>query len=209
VPNDRSPTTRFFWVLHFIGMVTFVPSLSGAQIPSSNLGLPAVAAIGVHAGVARLERSSNGQEAGVLLDLGWLRGRSLRLQAEVSILRASLTEYLELEDSTFSGHYYDLSGGATIVWVSADARVSPYVLAGVAVHSLSSAFQTIVLDQRYNANRFGSHIGAGLRARLGATRQALYTEVRRVIADEVDRTVFRVGGLVLLNDLFHRPPPRR
>jgi hypothetical protein len=70
------------------------------------------------------------------------------------------------------------------------------------VHALSSAFQTSVLDQRYNANRFGSHIGAGIRARLGQSRNALFVEARRIIADEVDRTVFRLGGLVLLGDLY-------
>jgi hypothetical protein len=61
-----------------------------------------------------------------------------------------------------------------------------------------------VLDQRYNANRFGSHIGAGLRVRLGSSRQALFAEARRVIADQVDRTAVRFGVLVLMNDLYHR-----
>jgi hypothetical protein len=187
-----------------------VPVLARAQEPSSNLGLPAVAAIGFYGGFARLERSSEGQEGGVLLDLGWLRGRSIRLQGEVAFLRATLTEYMELEDSTFHGPYFDLSAGATAVWLSsADHRVSPYVLAGVAVHALSSAFENSVLDQRYNANRFGSHIGVGMRVRFGASRQALFVEARRVIADQVDRTVIRAGGLVLMGDLFRRWSPIR
>lgn len=181
-----------------------IPAAGRTQDPSSNLGLPAVAALGVYGGIASLERSSDGQEGGVLLDVGWVRGRSLRLQAEVAFLRATLTEYIELEDSTFSGVYYDLSAGASAVWVRADARLSPYVLAGIAVHALSSAFQTSVLDQRYNANRFGSHIGLGIRLRFGATRQMLFAEARRIIADEVDRTVFRLGGMILLNDLHRR-----
>ena len=170
---------------------------------SANIGLHAVGAVGIHGGQARLERSSRGSEGGLQIDLGWLKGRSLRLQAELSILRASLTEYVEVEDSTFRGNYYDLSGSATAIWLSHTAKVSPYALAGVSVHALSSAFQTGVLDRRYNANRFGSHVGAGVRLRFGGTRQALFIEGRRVIADEVDRTVFRVGGLVLMGDL-HR-----
>jgi hypothetical protein len=191
-------------------LVTAVPIVAFGQVASSNLGLPAVAAIGVHGGFARLERSSNGDEAGLLLDLGWLRGRKIRLQGEVAFLRASLTEHLALEDSTFSGEYFDLSAGATAVWlIAGDSRVSPYALAGVAVHALSSAFQNSVLDQRYNANRFGSHIGAGLRLRLGSSRQALFAEARRIIADEVDRTVVRFGVLVLMNDLYHRISPVR
>ena len=186
-------------------MVIGIPIVAVGQEPSSNIGLPAVAAIGVHAGFARLERSSKGEEAGVLLDLGWLRGRRIRLQGEVAFLRASLTEHLQLEDSTFTGDYFDLSAGATAVWlIAGDAKVSPYALAGFAVHALSSAFGNSVLDQRYNANRFGSHIGAGLRLRIGSSRQAIFAEARRVIADQVDRTVVRFGTLVLFNDLYHR-----
>ena len=193
------------WVTRAIGMVMAIPIVAFGQVPSSNLGLPAVAAIGVHAGFAKLERSTDGQEAGLLLDLGWLRGRRIRLQGEVAFLRAALTEYMTLEDSTFSGDYYDLSVGATAVWlIAGDSRVSPYALAGFAVHALSSAFQNSVLDLRYNANRFGSHIGAGLRVRLGSSRQAVFAEARRVIADEVDRTVVRFGVMVLMNDLYHR-----
>lgn len=177
---------------------------AGAQVPTSNVGLQAVGAVGIYGGPARLERASRGQEGGLLLDLGWLRGRSLRLQGELSILRASLTEYVELEDSTFHGDYFDLSGSVTSIWLmSHTSKVSPYVLAGLSVHALSSAFQTVVLDQRYNANRFGSHIGAGLRLRFGGSRTAMFVEGRRIIADEVDRSVFRFGGLVLMGDL-HR-----
>jgi hypothetical protein len=180
-------------------------SLSGgAQVPTSNVGLQAVGAVGIYGGPARLERASRGQEGGLLLDLGWLRGRSLRLQGEVSILRASLTEYVEVEDSTFRGDYYDLSGSVTAVWLTSHThRVSPYVLAGLSVHALSSAFQNAVLDLRYNANRFGSHFGAGLRLRFGGSRTAMFVEGRRIIADEVDRSVVRFGGLVLMGDL-HR-----
>ena len=193
------------WFVRTVGMVIAVPIVAFGQEPRSNVGLPAVAAIGLHAGFARLERSTNGEEAGLLLDLGWLRGRGIRLQGEVAFLRASLTEHLPLEDSTFTGNYFDLSAGVSSVWLaSTEAKVSPYVLAGLAVHALSSAFQTVLLDQRYNANRFGSHIGAGLRLRFGASRQAVFVEVRRVIADEVDRTSLRFGGLVLMGDLYRR-----
>jgi len=91
------------------GLLAMLPWVSGAQEPVSNLGLPAVAAFGVHVGFAQLERSSDGPEIGAFLDLGWLRGRSLRLQGEVAFQRATLTEYLALEDTTFHGDYFDLS----------------------------------------------------------------------------------------------------
>ena len=188
----------------FTLFVTF-PFDSGAQDPVSNLGLPAVAAIGFYGGLARLERSSDGQEGGLFIDLGWLRGRSVRLQAEIALLRATLTETLVLEDSTFHGDYYDLSAGVSAIWLlNREGPVSPYSLAGVAVRALSSSFGNSVLDQRYNANRFGSHIGAGVRLRVGSARPALFAEVRRVISDHVNRTAIRFGGVVLLGDLYHR-----
>ena len=186
-------------------LIAMVPLVSRAQEPVSNLGLPAVAAFGVHGGFAQLERSSEGPEIGAFLDLGWMRGRSLRLQGEVAFQRGTLTEFLELVDSTFHGDYFDLSLGVSAAWVvSPDGQVSPYAVAGVAVHALSSTFGTLELDQRYNANRFGSHLGAGVRARIGSSRQAVFAEARRVIADQVNRTVVRIGGLVLMGDLYRR-----
>jgi hypothetical protein len=181
-----------------------IPLRLGAQTPSSNLGLTAVAGIGIHAGGARLERSSDGLEAGGVLDLGWWRGRNVRLQAEMSILRATLSEYLELEDSTFVGAYYDLSVGVSGIWLTnADSRFSPYLLAGVAAHALSSTFGILELDGRYNTNRFGSHVGAGVRVRPGAGDTGIYVEGRRVIANEVDRTVIRAGVMMFFGDLAH------
>ena len=181
--------------------------MAPAQTPSANLGLPAVGAFGLHGGIARLERSSDGPEGGFLLDLGWMRGRSVRLQGEIAMLNASLTETLLMDgdtEETFTGDYFALSVGLSSLWLAnRDGRVSPYAVAGVAVHALSSAFRNAILDARYNANRFGSHIGAGFRWRLGA-RTGLYAEARRVIADEVNRTVIRVGALALFGDLYRR-----
>ena len=182
------------------------PLVSDAQAPSSHLGLTAFGGVGLHVGYTQLERSSNGQEFGGLLDLGWMRGRGVRLQAEVSFLRATLTETVSdpfLEDSTFHGNYFDLSAGVNVVgFLSADGKVSPYALAGLAVHALSSTFGSPLLDARYNANRFGSHFGAGVRFRSGS-RQAFYAELRHTFADEVDRTAVRVGAMMLFGDL-HR-----
>jgi hypothetical protein len=133
-----------------------------------------------------------------------MRGRGVRLQAEISFLRATLTETVSdpfLEDSTFHGEYFDLTAGVSVVGLLApNGQVSPYGLAGLAVHALSSAFGSPVLDARYNANRFGSHFGVGIRFRAGS-REALYAELRQTFADEVDRAVIRVGGMVLFGDL--------
>jgi hypothetical protein len=189
-----------------IGLLVTVWTPVRAQDPGSHLGLTALAAVGLHAGFAQVERESDGREAGFLIDLGWMRGRSVRLQAEVSFLWATLTETVVTEDSTFTGDYFDLTGGVSAVWLaSPGSQVSPYALAGLAVHALSSTFGSPVLDRRYNANRFGSHLGAGVRFRLGAeSSNALYVEVRRTFADEVNRTAVRLGGLVVFGDLARR-----
>lgn len=183
--------------------VAAAPAVSHAQEPRSHLGLTAFGGLGLHVGYAQLERSSDGQEIGTLMDLGWMRGRSVRLQAEVSFLRATLTETVSdpfLEDSTFHGNYFDLTAGVNVVGLlSPDGQVSPYALAGLAVHALSSTFGSPLLDARYNANRLGSHFGVGLRFRSGS-RQAFYTELRHTFADEVDRTAVRVGAMVLFGD---------
>jgi hypothetical protein len=203
----RTVTGSGGWWRLWITVALFAPTVASAQEPSTNLGLSAVGALGIHGGVALLERASEGPEGGFLLDLGWMGGRSVRLQGEVAMLNASLTETLIMSDDTeetFVGKYFALSVGVSTVWLAnRDGRVSPYALAGFAVHALSSAFRNPVLDARYNANRFGSHIGAGIRVRVGA-RTGLYAEARRIIADEVDRTVIRVGALALFGDLYRR-----
>lgn len=192
-----------------VGLLVLATALAAApsafaQEPRSNLGLPATAGIGLHAGFARLERDSDGFEAGGVLDLGWMRGRSLRLQAEASLLRATLTEFIEVEDSTYRGRFFDFAAGATAVWLPRpDARFAPFLLGGVAVHALSSTFGTLVLDRRYNTNRFGSHIGAGVRWR-PSDGIAVTAEARRIIADETDRTLMRVGSMLLMGDLGRR-----
>ncbi len=197
---------RGTWFLGVAGLLAALPQLGRAQDPGSHLGLTAVGAVGFHGGFAQLERHSDGGEVGALIDLGWIRGRSVRVQAEFSFLRAELTEFLVLEDSTFHGKYFDLSSGVSAIWLTTpNGRVSPYALGGIAVHALSSTFGSPLLDARYNANRFGSHIGGGVRVRFGS-RQSLYAELRRVIADNVNRTTLRIGGLLLFGDLYRATP---
>lgn len=205
-------------VRHRIGVLGYLAvafgiaaGTAGAQAPSSNLGLPAAGAVGVFASGAWLERDSRGQEAGAVLDLGWVRSPRLRVQGEVAFLRGHLTETVIVEDETYEGSYFDVTAAATIVLLGGrdDSRLAPYVLASLSVHAMSSAFGTFALDHRYNTNRFGSQVGLGLRSWLGASgRRGLFVEVRRVLADEVMRTVVRAGGLVFLGDLVRAAAPR-
>jgi hypothetical protein len=183
-----------------------------AQEPASNVGLSAVGAVGILGGVGQLERSSTGEEGGILVDFGWLRGPQVRLQGELSMLRGRLSESVEVEDTTYTGDWYDLTVGATVLIMGGGPtwRIAPYALASVGVHALSSTFGSPVLDRRYNTNRFGSQFGAGLRTWVGSSgRSGIFVEVRRVIADEVNRTVVRGGYLYYLGDLVRHPaaPP--
>lgn len=178
---------------------------SGEDSARSHLGLTGVGALGIHVGATTtVEYTAEGYEVGILLDLGWVRGRALRLQGEVSALRAKLTEFVELEDETFTDAFYDLTGSLSLVLQggSRRGRFAPFLLAGIGVHALSSNFGSIPIDRRYNGNPFGSHIGAGGRIWLGTSgRNGLFLEVRRSIAEHVNRTAVRVGGLVFYNDL--------
>jgi hypothetical protein len=172
-----------------------------------NLGLAAVGALGLHAGADAIERHAEGHEVGALMDLGSLTGAAVRLQFEVAFLRATLTETVVQDDSTYSDVFYDLTASVSTVLQGGGprARLAPYLVAGVGVHALSSAFGTVVLDQRYNANPFGVHLGAGARLWLtGGGRHSVAVEIRRTIAENVNRTSFRLGLLLHYNDLIRR-----
>jgi hypothetical protein len=187
------------------------PRLAEAQSrPGSQVGIAHIGALVVHAGTASVERSAEGVEGGMALDLGWIGTPRLRLEAELSLLRATLTEYVETLDSTFSGAFFDLTSsvGLVVLLRGPSARIAPYLSAGIGVHALSSAFGTFALDRRYNANPFGAHVGAGARLRLpGSGRTGLSFEARASTAANVSRTSARVGGLIFFGDLV-RPGGR-
>jgi hypothetical protein len=191
-----------------VGIAAFSGLAHGARAqtePSSNVGISGVGAFGLHAGYPAVERASRGFEAGVFADIGWIHTPQFRLQAEVDFLRASLTERVEVEDTTFRGVFYDLTASVTAVALAGPStqRVVPYLIAGVGVHALSSAFGTLAIDKRYNANPFGSHVGVGLRVWLsGNGRNGAFVEARRVIAENVNRTTVRAGALVFFRDLI-------
>ena len=184
-----------------LALAGFFPAVVLGQ-RSSNLGLAAVGAIGVQGSIAWLEREDRGYELGVLADIGWTGAPSLRLQAELDFMAAHLVETVEIEDRTFRGPFFDLAGSVSAVFL-ASGRTAPYLLGGVSVHALSSDFGTLSLDRRYNTNQFGVVAGAGLRIWTGdAGRQIIAIEARRVISENVDRTLLRIGFLHAFNDLI-------
>jgi hypothetical protein len=109
-----------------------------------------------------------------------------------------------LEDRTYNGSIFDLSGGLAVVQLlrTADRRVQPFLAAGLSVHAMSSSFSSEILDRRYNTNNFGAHAALGLRIRLGSHGQrALTLELRRTTVRDMNRMSFSVGLLRLLRGL--------
>lgn len=141
---------------------------------------------------------------GVDLDLGRFGHRRTRFQLEAAFLRGGLHEFVELEDRTYTGAIYDLSGGLTVLQLLQQParRVQPYFSAGLSVHAMSSSLSSEILDRRYNTNNFGAHAALGLRVRLGSHGQrALALELRRTTVRDMNRLSFSVGLLRLLREL--------
>lgn len=209
--SGRISTRRSSRCLRWYTRLTLVVAFLAADVADgqgtarTNIGLAAVGAVGFHAGRDVVEQNADGYEAGVLIDLGWLGSPALRLQMDVALLRASLTERVIQEDSTFQGAIFDLTAAVSAVLLGGGSRgrVVPYLLGGLGVHALSSNFGNRVLDQRYNANPFGAHVAAGLRLWLSrAGRHAIAVEARRTIAENVTRSTVHFGLLVFYNDLI-------
>lgn len=170
--------------------------------PASGIG--ASGALGFLVGVAELQRAGGSQFLGVVLDLGRFASPRTRFQIESTFLRGSLHEFVELEDQTYAGPIYDLTGslGAVQLLRPASRRVQPYVSGALSVHAMSSSFNSTILDRRYNTNNFGAHAAFGLRIRLGRSGQnALALEVRRTTVREMNRVSFSIGLLQLMREL--------
>lgn len=169
----------------------------------SALGLTAAAAFGGHLGYSWVERGATAAEGGIHLDLGHFSSRRLRLTTGLSYLRSfPYEERIETEGKDYRDVFFDLSGEVALAWYARPtaARVNPFVSAGVGMHVLSSSFQSLTIDARYNTNNFGVHGAAGVRVRAGE-RRALVARLARVQARSVSRTTLQLGVEALFNDL--------
>lgn len=178
------------------------PAVADTTPPERGIG--ASAAIGFKIGGAELQRAGGAQFAGVELDLGHFTSPMTRLELEASFLRGGLSEFVELEDATYSAHIYDLTGGVVGVQLlrQPTRRLIPYVSGGLSVHALASNFGSTILDRRYNTNNFGAHAAIGVRVRLGRGGQrALSLELRRTTVRDMNRVSLSIGLLRLMRDL--------
>ena len=166
------------------------------QEPSAQLGLSAAGGFGVFLGGGGASHHISGGEGGVLLDLGWVGSRRVRLVGDASMFVGSLHEYVAQDDRDFSGAVFDLSSTVSLLALtgSATARHSAYASAGVSIHALSSSFGSVPLDQRYNANRFGIAGALGGRAWVGQEgRRALFAELKGQTVKSLNRWALRAG----------------
>ncbi|MGH7714044.1 MAG: hypothetical protein ACREOG_22380, partial [Gemmatimonadaceae bacterium] len=194
--------TRIGHSILFLGLVTATAVLPGrllGQPPSDSAppakGIGASGALGFKMGAAELQRAGGSQLLGIEVDLGRLAGSSTRFQIESTFLRGGLHEFVELEDRTYNGHIYDLTGALVGVQLlrPPSRRVQPFISAALSVHAMSSSFGSTILDRRYNTNNFGVQAGVGLRVRLGGHGQrALVFELRRATVHDMNRLSFTV-----------------
>ncbi|MEP7347675.1 MAG: hypothetical protein ABI877_20565 [Gemmatimonadaceae bacterium] len=168
----------------------------GAQEKKAQLGLRAAGGLGVFVGGGRAIHDLPGGEGGALLDLGWVWSPRVRLVGDASWFIGSLHEFVEQDDEHFSGPVFDLSSTVSLMALSgsATARQTAYASFGVSIHALSSSFNSIPLDQRYNANRFGVAAAIGGRVWVGPEgTRALFTELRGTSVSELHRWTIRAG----------------
>lgn len=186
------------------------PALPAAPGPAT-IGLSAIGAFGVHAGIARVQRGYSAGSLGGTLDFGYLRARRVRVVADLTyLLTAPRTEYVESENATYRDVFRDLSAHVAFAFHANDPsrRLSPYLLAGGGVDVLSSSFNSLAIDTRYNSNNFSLLGALGTRVRLGeASRRALTVEVRGIAARNVRRAAIHLGVATLFNDLTRRRAP--
>lgn len=209
VPFPRArPTVLLFVGLLGAGIVLPARLLAQRSAEADSLppatGVGASGALGFLVGAAELQRAGGAQFVGVVLDLGRFGNPRTRFQIESTFLRGTLREFVELEDQTYAGSIYDLTGSIEAVQLLRlpTRRVQPYVSGALSVHAMSSSFNSTILDRRYNTNNFGAHAAVGLRIRLGRSGQnALALELRRTTVREMNRVSFTIGLLQLMREL--------
>jgi outer membrane protein W len=198
----RHSTRLFATTLLFLASA----SVSGAQDSSeAAFGVRAIGAVGIYAGRAFIERDIEAHEIGGRMDIGHFRADRIRVHTDIAFLRTQThEEFVPTEDTTYRDVFYDLSGHVTIQWFLSrpSHRLAPYASTGVGVHVLTSSFNSIVLDQRYNTNNFGLRAAAGVRVRLGSgRRRAVFVEYASTLARNVSRGSVHLGLEALFGDL--------
>jgi hypothetical protein len=167
-----------------------------AQQPKAQLGLAAAGSLGFVGGGGSATHGLEGGEAGLVVDLGWVSSRRLRLVGDAAWFAGSLEEFVPQDDQSYSSLVFDLVETVSLQLMggSVTSRLVPYASLGLSIHALSSSFGSTPLDNRYNANRFGVTGGVGVRKWIGSSgRQSLFVEFRDLQVTDASRWMMRMG----------------
>src|SRR6478672_3970700 len=161
-----------------------------------------------HLGVDRLgsflswawtDHAKRGHEIGADLDIGSVFSPKLRLAVGLNYFHADIDRRDHLGDP-ITGTFHDFSVHAEASYeIARIDRFGPYVGAGVGVHWRGSHIDTDIDDtgRLYRGAVVGGDFFGGTTFALSTSRRySLYAEARRVEAQNVERTLARLGIIV-------------
>jgi hypothetical protein len=161
-----------------------------------------------HLGVDRLgsflswawtDHGQHGHEFGADLDIGSIFSPRFRLAVGLNYFKADIDRRDHLGDPV-DGTFHDFSAHAEASYELARiGRLGPYVGAGVGVHWRGSDINNDIDNtaRLYKGAVIGGDFFGGVTFALSKSRRySLYAEARRVEAQNVERTLARVGIII-------------
>jgi hypothetical protein len=161
-----------------------------------------------HLGVDRLgsflswawtDHGRHGHEFGADLDIGSIFSPRFRLAVGLNYFKADIDRRDHLGDAV-DGTFHDFSAHAEASYeIARIGRLGPYVGAGVGVHWRGSDINDDIDNtaRLYKGAVIGGDFFGGTTFALSRSRRySLYAEARRVEAQNVERTLARVGIII-------------
>jgi hypothetical protein len=172
-------------------------SAAAQERPGAHLGIDRV---GSYLSYAWADHARRAREFGADIDLGSLVFPSLRLAAGLNYFTADV-DRRGATGAPVSGSFHDfsMSGEASVAPVRF-GRAEPYVGAGIGVHFRGDHdIDDPLVRDLYRGTVLGGHYFGGVSVDITRDRRwAGYVEVRRVEAQNVGRTLARLGAFVRL-----------
>jgi hypothetical protein len=170
-----------------LAALSLMPTHAEAQDAQARRLRPAV---GAHVGYASIENAKGSLEIGAFADVGSYRRERVRMILGVDYL--STTSTRPAADGSFS----DLTLSGDLRWKPFSVgTVAPFVGAGIGVHLRSNDASDPTIRDLYNGLAVGYNLSLGSMIDFlpDGTKGAVL-DLRRVQAQNVDRTSFRVGA---------------
>jgi len=173
-------------VCSVVGAFLLFPLAADAQSdPVRRLG----PAIGAHLGFTTIEKADNTIEAGVYADVGSVRWERMRVIIGVDYLSSSSTR------SGADGSFNDVTLNGDLRYKPFNiSGVTPYIGAGLGIHVRSTDATNPLIKDIYDGIAVGVNVFGGALVDLSEDgRTGALGELRRVQAQNVNRTAFRLG----------------